>query len=425
MSNTYRLMMNAHKLIIILLIFFIMFGCSPATVTPDIQASPTEAIVTATTLPIPSATVTASATPEPDFPEGCVNLTETSLNTDVLNGSLVVAGDALLNFSSYFLDPKSNQLLDIETRTQVSWDAPTTNVSTTKVSPNKKFIQAYLMGKNYDILGTVDEIIKTYDTQGQEDWNRGRWLDNERMFFQYWSVPNGDTIVIYNPFTGEQKDMRLDLPNPYIVYESLGKVAWVKADIDPTLKRVLYNDKDERLVLWDLDTQTEIASLPSPTDVTEGTWSPDGNEFAVRSPSSIDALKELFIIDMDGTVKMTRFNHIYPFANVSTRPSWSPDGRRIAFWLQISNIANTDPKTLRQWLAITDTTTLDTQIYCLSPNKPPTSGGGIVWSPDSTRVIINTNVSSEEVKPVLVDLTHQSQTILDTHGLTVSDWMAP
>ena len=51
-----------------------MFGCSPATVTPSIQASLTDAIATATTPPIPSATVTASATVEPDFPEGCINL---------------------------------------------------------------------------------------------------------------------------------------------------------------------------------------------------------------------------------------------------------------------------------------------------------------------------------------------------------------
>ncbi len=408
----------------ILYISFMLFGCSPATITPSIQASPTETKATATTLPIPSVTVTPSATLEPDFPEDCVDLTEAPLNANELNGLFVVVDYDFPNSNSYFLDPRSNKLLDIETQTQLSWNALTTNVSTTKVSPNNKFMQAYLTGKNYDILRTVDEIIKTYDTQGQEDWNRGRWLDNERMFFQYWLVPNGGTIVIYNPFTGEQKNMRLDLPNPYIVHESLGKVAWVKADIDPTLKRVLYNDKDERLVLWDLDTQKEIASLPSPMDVTDGTWSPDGKEFAIPSPSSIDALNELLIIDMDGTVKITSFNQKYPFANVSTRPSWSPDGRRIAFWLKI-NIANADPKTLRQWLAIIDTTTLETQIYCLSSGKPPTGGGSIVWSPDSTQVIVNTDALSEEVKPMLVDLTNLTQTELDTHGLRVTDWMAP
>lgn len=401
-----------------------LFGCSPATATPNAQISPTEIETAATALPIPSTVVLTLATPEPDFPEGCVNLTEPPLNADKLNGLLVVTDSALLDFSSYFLDPKSIQLLDIETQTQVSWDAPTTNVGTTKVSPNKKFIRAYLKDKNYTILGTVDEIINTYDAQGQEDWNRGRWLDNERMFFQYWAFPNGDTIVIYNPFTGEQENLQLDLPNPYIVYEGHGKVAWVKADIDPILKRALYNDMDERLVLWDLNTQKEIVSLPSPTDVTDGSWSPDGKEFAVPSPSTIGALNELFIIDMDGAVKMTRFNQKYSFANVSS-PSWSPDGHRIAFWLKVSNIASADPKTLQQWLTIIDATTLDAQIYCLSPNKPPTGGGNIVWSPDNTQVIVNTETLGDAIKPVLVDLTHMTQSMLDTHGLWVEDWMTP
>jgi WD40 repeat protein len=390
--------MDSYKLITKFLIFSFLVGCSPTTVTPSIQASPTDAIVTAT-LPVPSPTMTQLATLEPEFPEGCISLIETPLNTDVLNGLLVVSDFALLNFNSYFLDPRSNQLLDIETRNQVSWDAPATNVSTTKVSPNKKIIQAYLTGKNYDILRTVDEIIKTYDTQGQEDWNRGRWLDNERMFFQYWAYPNGGTIVIYNPFTGEQKNIQLDLPNPYIVNESLGKVTWVKADIDPTLKRVLYNDKDERLALWDLDTQKEIASLPSPMNVIDASWSPDGKEFVIPSPSTVGAPQEMFIMNMEGVVKKTSLNQKYPFASVSTRPSWSPDGHYIAFWLQVSNFANADFRTLRQWLAIIDTTTLDTQIYCLSPNKPPTGGGGIVWNPDSTQVIVNTDVLSEDIKP--------------------------
>jgi hypothetical protein len=105
--------------------------------------------------------------------------------------------------------------------------------------------------------------------------------------------------------------------------------------------------------------------------------------------------------------------------------SWSPDGRHIAFWLQVSNIANASPKTLRQWLALIDTTTLNTQIYCLSPNKPPTGGGRIIWSPDSTQVIVNTDALSKEVKPVLVNFTHLTQSKLNTHGLWVDDWMAP
>lgn len=409
--------MNAHKLTITLLIIFMTFGCSPAAATPTIQASPTEVTATATTPPTPSVTIAPSATLEPDFPAECVNLTETSPNSNVLNGFLVVYDFDNDNF--YFLDPKSDQLTDIEKQIPLSWDAPDTDVTSARVSPNKKFVQAYVTGKDYNVLSTVDEIINTYSDQGQEDWNRGRWLDNEHMVFQIWlDAPHGSyKIVIYNPFNGEQKNMQINLLNPYIVEDTGGVITWVRADIDPTLKRVLYNDKDENLVLWDLDTKKEITSLPPLTDVTDGTWSPDGKKFAIPSLSPTYDPTEYFIIDMDGTVKKTSFNQKYPFANVERWPEWSPDGRYIAFQLKISNAANANPHDLRQWAAIMDTNTLDTQIYCLS--------GRVVWSPDSTQVIINNQVSDDEVKPVLVDLTQQTQTTLDTHGLPVTDWVSP
>jgi hypothetical protein len=83
----------------------------------------------------------------------------------------------------------------------------------------------------------------------------------------------------------------------------------------------------------------------------------------------------------------------------------------------MSNAANANPPDLRRWAAIMDTTTLETKIYCLS--------GRVVWSPDSTHVIINNHVSDDEVKPVLVDLTQQTQTTLDIHGLSVTDWVSP
>jgi hypothetical protein len=410
--------MNSHKLIIMFLIISFAIGCSPGTLTPNIQANPTEMSTTVMPLPVPSATTAVtSATPEPDFPEECINLTEVPRDISVLKGTLIVAKEG----APYFLDPKSNQILDIEDKTQVSEIVPSTDMSLVMVSPNTKFLYVSPISKNYTIIRTADKVVKTYDRQGQEDWNRIRWLDDERLFHQNFLAPRGIySIVIYNPFTGEQKNMQLDLPNPYIVEDIGGRLSWVKVDIDPTLKRMLYNDKDERLVLWDLDARKEIASLPAPTDLLHGSWSPDGKKFAIAVPTlDSSAPAELYMIDMDGTVKMTDFNQKYPFASVDiwTWPEWSPNGRYIAFQLEISNVANPNPDDLRQWLAITDTTTLETQIYCLS--------GGIVWSPDSTQVIIDTHVSGEEVKPVLVDLTRRTKTALDTHGLFVAGWMAP
>jgi hypothetical protein len=410
-------MMNAHKITIAILIIFMTVGCSPAVATPSIQENPIEitATVTAITLPTESVTIAPSATADSAFSEGCINLTETTLDMDGLNGFFVVYD----NDNVFFLDPKSNQLIDIEKHIPLSWDAPDTDVSSVRVSPNKKFIQAHLTGKDHDIIATANEIVNNFSTQGQEDWNGGRWLDTEHMVFQNWlDAPESSyKLVIYDPFTVEQKNMQVNLPDPFIVEDTAGKFFWVKATIDPSLKRVLYNTKDGRLVLWDLDNQKEVTSLPAPTDVTKGTWSPDGSKFAIPSLSPTHDPTEYFIVGMDGTVKKTSFNQKYPFANVESRPKWSPDSRYIAFQMKTSNLANSNSNDLRQVVAIMDTTTLDTQIYCLS--------GGIVWSPDGTQVIIDSHVSMDEAKPVLVDLVRRTQSTFDTHGLTVVDWVTP
>ena len=96
--------MRSNKLITMFLIFSLTIGCSPATVTPSIQASPTEAIATPATLLIPSATVTPSATLEPDSPAGCINLGEYPLDKNTLNGLLIIRNVDLKNLNYYFLD---------------------------------------------------------------------------------------------------------------------------------------------------------------------------------------------------------------------------------------------------------------------------------------------------------------------------------
>lgn len=406
--------MNSHKLTITLLLFFLLVGCSSPTasstlatptIQPSLEVTNSSVSSTSTVIAIPSKTEIA----EPNFPEGCIHLAETALDPTILNGLLVVEDNDINN---YFLDPKTSQLLGIGEKLQ----SPSFDTYVNIISPNKKFMQADSAGHDYLIIRTVDNIIQTYVPK--EDWNRGRWLDNEHIFYQNWLEPHD--IVIYNPFTGEQKNMKLNLPNPYIVVDGGGVASWVKADIDPSLMRVLYNDKASRLVLWDLETQKEVAFLPAPTDLEVGTWSPDGKEFASPSPSrtsDVAVANELFAIDMEGTVrKLTNFNEKYPFGSVDAFPAWSPDGRYIGFWLRVN------PNLKDQWLAITDTTTLETQIYCVSTNA---LGHRIVWSPDGQQVIVNRVLPGEEMKPTLVDLTHKTQAVLDTKGLWVENWMAP
>ena len=413
-----------HWLQIALLWFgtLILFACNvapSATVSPP--PNPTA------TRPALSVTTTPSAILGLDAPKSCIQLTDAPLNVDESKGVLVVLNYDFPRFNSYLLEPKSDQLLDIENLTEVSWEHSTTDVSAARVSPNTEFLQAYLRSQTRAIVRNADNIFREYDTQGQEDWNRQRWLDNENMVFQRWlDISEGNySVVIYNPFTGDERDLQIELPNPYLVDDISGRFSWVKADIASSLRKVLYNTSDERLVLWDLNTQREITALPSPADLMQGTWSPDGEKFAVPSSTSDAFSTEWHTIDMDGKIKvLTHLHQDYPFVDVGTNPSWSPNGDRIAYWLTVSAAVNDDPKTLRQWLAITNSNTMETQILCLSPGAQG-HGSGIVWDPDGTQLIAGIGLSRDEGSATLVDLNRLTQTPLDTHGFFVIGWLTP
>jgi Tol biopolymer transport system component len=156
-------------------------------------------------------------------------------------------------------------------------------------------------------------------------------------------------------------------------------------------------------------------------------WSPGGTKIVTPWPKGATWLaNELVTIDMDGnTTKLTNFNESYSFANLED-PVWSPDGQHIGFWLKVSNADNSNPSDLRQWLAVVDTSSLETQIYCMAYSIPIYPAFSIVWSPDGQQLIANIRLPNGDMQPTLVNLINQTQTIIDgTQGMRVKDWLAP
>ena len=201
--------------------------------------------------------------------------------------------------------------------------------------------------------------------------------------------------------------------------------------MDPSLKRVVYNDQSGRLVLWNLDVQKEMASLPLAADTTQfgaGGWSPDGRKFITISPGrfqlapsgeSIPAANELFMFDVEGNLtRLTHYNQDLLFANIDL-PLWSPDNRRIAFWLTAGDDTSS-PKNFQEELAIFDTSTLETKVY----RSASTSGthASLVWSPDGQQLI----VANWDANLTLVDLAHETKSVIPgTDATWAADWMAP
>jgi WD40 repeat protein len=408
--------MNSKLQAAILLVLFMLAGCSAPVATPTIQPS-----AQATNAPLlPTATITAipsaTSTPEADFPEGCINLNTTNYDPAALNGFLYVLG----SFSeAHLLDPRTNQYLDVDKNGQSIFFPRL-------ISPNKKYMLAEDDKYNY-MLRTADQVIRT-NLSIPVEWFFPRWLDNEHIAFLSTKAPKQD-VIIFNPFTGEQQSIHLNLPNSYAVQINSFTTIFYYF-IDPSLKRILYTGQSGRLILWDLETQKEMASLPSPAEIylLPFAWSPDGTKYVTPWPEGSGEkplANELYVFEMNGKLEeLTNLNQKYAVADVEL-PTWSPDGRRIGFWLKIGS-SDSNLLELRQWLAILDTQTLETTVYCLADKPRPSQAYHIVWSPDGQQLIVRFGSRlGGNLTPILVDLVHQTKAVINTQNMSVEDWMAP
>jgi Tol biopolymer transport system component len=136
-------------------------------------------------------------------------------------------------------------------------------------------------------------------------------------------------------------------------------------------------------------------------------WSADGEKIAIAT----DFLEkdktpgELYEIDRDGTTKrLTNFSEKYPGFYIRDL-SWSPDGSKIAFWLQTGE----NPMDVGdEHLAIYDATNEKVTEYCIygdsvsfhSQSRVPAP----IWSPDGTQVLVQNLYSENLSKVFLLDI---------------------
>ena len=409
----------------------------PATrslANPGTQPGPIETPTPAPPMPTLTPTIFLKGTAQADFLKNSIDLASTAFESVTVDGFLVLENP----HSGYsFYNMKNKKIVGIGKNLEA--------INIYAVSPNRKLMLAGACPTdkcNY-ILRTVDKIIKTNIPTG-DDWIVLRWLDNERVIFLPRLQPNQplqpQNEVIYNVFTGEKSDLHLYLPNPKTINNNGGPGDLFEASLDPTLKRVVYNNQSGRLVLWNLDTQKEMASLPLAADTDQfrsDGWSPDGKKFVTLSPAgfqhassgeSIPTANELFMFDVDGNLtQLTHYNQNLQFANIDP-PLWSPDNRHIAFGLTTGDDSS-NPENFQRWLAIFDTSTLETKLYRSASNTIfsasdilSLSSLGLDWSPDGQQLI----VGHWDANLTLVDLAHETKSVIPgTEGTWAGDWMAP
>jgi hypothetical protein len=203
------------------------------------------------------------------------------------------------------------------------------------------------------------------------------WLDNDRLILSPEpSTPHG-TILLYNPFTNKQQEIKPTFPDTfdYLLYRTN---TWNSEHVlyDPTLKRVIYLSSKGvfSIILWNLEIGRELWRFSDPyMSNQQPVWSPDGTYFIFVAPVKDGSDNfEFHKVSKDG-VESRLIDQKFPLS-VYVPFVLSPDGRYLAY-VQIQ------PNYHQRLLLITlpSKQIID---YCISAGVIYTP----IWSPDSRQL---------------------------------------
>ncbi len=301
-----------------------------------------------------------------------------------------------------------------------------------KVSPNRNFIAidnilyddaGNRSGHELVIADASGERLKSIPWE--ENWRSLLgWKDDQHVLLSvdFDRNRNNYSLLKIDPFNDERQ--RIELTNIAPGWDQYIKThaptgiwpGFASLLLDPTYTMSLYpqdmegNPTHYTYRLWNIAEQQLVLSLESIMKMDNffyyyplPAWSPDNAQFALGGIEwylDEDFKSELFVITKDGHVtQMTNLASL-GYEIIATYPSWSPDGRYIAFYLVPDGIGTSR-------LAILDTETLELIDCCMPLDvlsagipSPPTP----LWSPDSKQLLMLGDYLSEHNRVLWISL---------------------
>ncbi len=394
--------MHGKISLVTLLLLTLIVSCSNGAIPP---MSSRDTLSTPATLPHGMATTHYPAESPANLVPG-VNTQCLAISEDHTFGSEgVLVMQDLLSSAIRFVNAQNGQ--DVSLFQLNNW-----NLDGFAVSPNRRNLALWYIGvSESEGGGLVDRVLVILDAKGKRESETGmtgllpvEWLDNDRIIMtptiKQPSRPND--LVLLNPFTGEEQELQSDYPEIYGDSAHLywGNYASSGTVYDPTLSLVIYPKfgiDSSGVVLWDVKAEKEIVELPFGDYGKRPKWAPDGSAFAIIALGRL-YYDDIYLISRDGTVKrLTYLADTYPPVFIHEY-SWSPDGKRIAFWMS----RNSQKPFTDLHLGVADLSTGEVIDYCSVGNSmdlhPP------VWSPDGTKLLVAAVDPQRGSRVVLVDI---------------------
>jgi hypothetical protein len=336
--------------------------------------------------------------------------------------------------------------MDMATGAKTLLTKPNEDLDSFVVSPDRQRM-AYkrypLDNSGYRIISRSQLVVATMEGEVQKlipwaaDWGYiSEWLDNERLVIGLPVTTPGQPIplLLLNPFTEQRRRLRSDFPDIFEAYPPLDWEGWGETVYNPKLTRVVYAGRG--YVLWNLESRQALTTFGDYL-VHPPRWSPDGTQFVVASHFGLKDSNgfELFIVGQDGEqiTQLTNLSAYYSAADMWGY-SWSPDGRRLAFWLNTNTdaaiLGQNDPKTQR--LAVLDLATQEVTDYCIpleaykeNDDSTPFFASGKtlpIWSPNSQQLVIENHYAKDASSVIVVDVAHLAAVQIAENMMPVG-WM--
>jgi Tol biopolymer transport system component len=284
--------------------------------------------------------------------------------------------------------------LDIKTNDQVALNP---GIDAT-LSPDGNMVAYSDVDLDVVAIANVTGIFMQIPEEPDESLIPAGWLDNQRLMLdRYQWDSNMKTsivamsLVVLDLVTGEKEEWFQEYPNFNDFYN---EVFWTPASrllINPNLDYLIYPAREDGLpvILWDINSDREVARVHNGDRDSTPRWSPDGTRFAIRASPQIEEYKniddglpntmggyDLFLVNTTGKIeRLTYFNTTDK--SLQTLYSWSPNGQYIVFLLQTGDFGAWDAGDV----AIVNVNTGEVTQFCI--------GGIPIWTSDGGYILLS------------------------------------